>query len=179
MKKVQLIALSIILIASAFTISTIWKVIDTEKIVINFKLDNEGTKGTFTGINAVIDFDFENLAESKIRATINVSSLSTENERRDDHLKNADFFDAEKFPTISFVSDEILKTETGFVAKGKLTMKEHTDMVDVPFTVESDKNGNTILKGGMKVSPYAYGVIKNEKSKNETVTVTFEIPLTK
>lgn len=179
MKKIGIITLFVALIATAFTISNLWKVIDADKITVNFKLKNDGTVGTFTGVEATIDFDELNLEKSSLKTVVQVKSLSTNNEGRDEHLKNPDFFDAEKYPIISFESSNITKSATGFIAKGNLTMKGQTHEIEVPFTFEKDKAGNASFKGSMEVSPYQFGVIKNEKRKDEIVSVSVEIPLKK
>ena len=163
---------------TAFTISQVWNVIDADKVVVNFALKKEGTKGTFTGVDANIDFDAADPSKSSIKATVKVKSIDTQNKQRDGHLLTADFFDAEKYPTIIFASNEIVKTDKGFLAKGKLTMKDQTLDVEVPFTFEEDKSGKASLVGTMEVSPTKFGVLR-EKSKDEVVAVSVVIPLTK
>ena len=176
MKKIGILAL-IIVIASAFAVKTLWTAVDTENIVVNFKLTKEGTKGTFKGVESSFEFDENNLGKASFSAIVQVKTLSTENESRDEHLLSADFFDAEKYPTIVFKSESIEKSnKNGFIAKGKLTMKDKTFDVEVPFTLEKDKTGKSILAGKMDVSPSKYGVIQGDKRKDEIVTVTVQIP---
>lgn len=179
MKKVGIIAVVFALVATAFTMTTLWKVIDPEKVVVNFKLMTEGTSGTFTGIDASFDINEEDLSKSVIKASVNVKSLKTDNAKRDGHLMTPDFFDAAKYPTITYVSTAITKTATGFMSKGKLTMKGQTFDVDVPFVLEQDKDGNASFKGTMEVVPYQFGVMKGEKSKSEKASISVEIPLKK
>lgn len=177
MKKMIIFG-GILLITAAFAISNMWNVVDAGNIVVNFKLQNEGTAGTFKGIEAKLDFDEKNLSKSSLVATIKVKTLSTENKARDKHLLSSDFFDEEKFPTITFSSNSITKTNDGFLAKGKLTMKGKTDDVSVPFTLVTE-NGKTLFKGAMDVKPSDYEVTKGNKFKDETVSVSVEIPLKK
>jgi polyisoprenoid-binding protein YceI len=67
--------------------------------------------------------------------TINAGTVNTANERRDAHLRTADFFETDKFPTLRFVSNNIQKTgENTFVAVGNLTIKETTKEIRLPFT---------------------------------------------
>ena len=179
MKKIAFSALILAgVVTAAFTVSTVWKIVDAEKVVVNFALKKEGTKGTFTGMEATIDFDDANLAKSNIKATIKVKSLKTDSAKRDGHLMSADFFDAEKHPTITFVSNEIVKSDKGFTAKGKLTMKGKTLDEQIWFSFD-EENGSAKLNGVMEVSPYQFGVMKDSKSKEEVVKITVTVPLKK
>ncbi|MCE3295761.1 MAG: YceI family protein [Crocinitomicaceae bacterium] len=179
MKKIAFITLILaVVVTTAFTLATIWKVVDADKVVVNFALKKEGTKGTFTGIDASIDFDEANPSKSSIKATIKVKSLKTDSAKRDGHLQTAEFFDAEKYPTITFVSNEIVKSEKGFTAKGKLTMKGKTLDEQVWFSFD-EKGSDAKLNGVMEVSPYEFGVMKDSKSKDEVVKISVTIPLKK
>ena len=67
-------------------------------------------KGDFDKVTGTIELDDANPSASKINVTIDVSSVSTREPQRDTHLKSADFFDVEKFPTMTFVSKEVVKS---------------------------------------------------------------------
>ena len=117
--------------------TTSWT-IDKAHSTINFKVTHFFTpvNGQFHDYSATVNFDPENLDESMIDVQIMVNSIDTENERRDGHLKTADFFNAEKWPYITFKSDNIEKTgDNEFVANGKLTIKDVTKDVALPFTL--------------------------------------------
>ncbi len=91
------------------------------------------TKGTIN-----IDSGWVNFAgDKKIFIQMDVKSLNTQNSYRDDHLKNADFFDVTKYPKIIFEASDIQRdsssNEYNFVAKGKLTMKNITKDAEVKF----------------------------------------------
>src|SRR5947209_16468468 len=64
-------------------------------------------KGQITGVQAMIDFNEDDFTASSVEATIDARTLSTHDERRDAHLKSADFLDVEQFPTIAFKSTRI------------------------------------------------------------------------
>jgi polyisoprenoid-binding protein YceI len=66
-------------------------------------------RGAFTGVKGTIVHDTDNQANSRVEAEIDVNSINTHDEARDAHLKSADFFDAEKYPTIKFVSKKVEK----------------------------------------------------------------------
>jgi len=90
--------------------------------------------GEFNSYDGEIYFDPTNLQESSINVTIQVKSVDTKNGKRDPHLQSADFFDADTYPTMTFVSDEILSNgDNEYVAKGKLTIKDVTTEFELPF----------------------------------------------
>lgn len=92
--------------------------------------------GQFNEYSGDVYFDAKNLKESSINVTINVNSIDTKNEKRDAHLQSQDFFNSSKFPKISFVSTEIVdKGNNKYVAKGKLTIKDVSKNIELPFTL--------------------------------------------
>jgi polyisoprenoid-binding protein YceI len=89
-------------------------------------------KGEFTKVTGTVEFDEANPAASSINVTIDVNSISTREPQRDAHLKSADFFDVAKYPTITFVSKEAVKSgEDSFEVVGDLTIHGVTKTVDL------------------------------------------------
>jgi polyisoprenoid-binding protein YceI len=92
-------------------------------------------KGEFTKVTGSVNYDEANPSASSINATIDVNSVSTREPQRDTHLKSSDFFDVEKFPTITFVSKEVVKSgDDSFEVVGDLTIHGVTKTVNL--TVE-------------------------------------------
>lgn len=86
--------------------------------------------GTFTQFGGTLSLDPAALESSSVEATISVASVSTANEKRDGHLKSPDFFDAEKFPSMTFKSTSWKKTgDDTFDVAGDLTIKGVTKPV--------------------------------------------------
>jgi polyisoprenoid-binding protein YceI len=80
-------------------------------------------RGTFKGVKGTVTYDPDSLAASGITADIDVSTINTQDEGRDAHLKGADFFETEKYPTMKFVSKQIEKIGDGeFRVTGDLTL---------------------------------------------------------
>jgi len=79
-------------------------------------------RGTFTGWTGSIELDEANIANSKIKAEIDVSSIDTSEPKRDGHLKSPDFFDAEKFPKITFESTSVSGSGDSFKVTGNFTL---------------------------------------------------------
>lgn len=108
-------------------------------------------KGVFEDYESDIRFDPENLADSYVHITIDVSSVNTRNEDRDDHLQSADFFNATEWPDIHFESDRIVKRGNQFVAVGELTIRDVTRDFELPFSLlgvmENPMNEGTLVAG--------------------------------
>ena len=80
--------------------------------------------GQFNEFKASVETDGDDFANAKVHFEATVDSISTNNEQRDAHLKNGDFFDAEKYPVIVFQSEKMEKTgEDEYKLYGTLTMR--------------------------------------------------------
>src|SRR5688572_11563508 len=99
-------------LAASQTTRTTWN-LDPVHSVAEFKVKHmmiSKVKGQFSGIAGALTLDEGDLANSRIEATIDASSINTRDAQRDEHLKSADFFDVEKFPTLSFRSKQVTRT---------------------------------------------------------------------
>lgn len=182
--KTILFSLILLLSASAASAqeATLWAV-DKPHSSINFKIRHFFTPvaGKYADWDGVIRFDAANLKGSSINMTINAGSVNTANERRDAHLRTADFFETDKFPTIRFVSDDIRKTgENTFEAVGKLTIKDVTKDIRLPFTFLGSMphpRGGTVagFKSNIQILRNDYGV--GTGSYVETSTIGNEVDI--
>lgn len=115
-----------------------WK-IDKVHSNIKFQIRHFFTpvEGSFEDYTGDIHFNPDDLGASKINVEIPISSINTKNEKRDGHLMSPDFFNAEKYPNMSFKSSEIKKADgnNAYVALGKLTIREVTKDFKMPFKV--------------------------------------------
>ena len=105
-------------------------------------------KGRLSGLNGTLTEHLTDKTLSAVEATIDVATLTTGDAQRDGHLKSADFFEAEKYPTMTFKSTNVVrKGEEEYIVTGDLTM--HGVTKPVTFTVEGpsapakDPWGNT------------------------------------
>lgn len=90
--------------------------------------------GQFNEFAGDIYFDANDLKSSSIDVVIDVKSIDTKNEKRDNHLQSSDFLDAETFGKMTFKSSEIIaKGENDFVAKGVLSIKDVNKTIELPF----------------------------------------------
>ena len=91
-------------------------------------------KGRFADVKGVVEF--ADGAEPKLDVTIGVASLDTREDKRDAHLRSQDFFDADKYPEIRFVSTKTVRTDGGWTITGNLTMHGVTKPVTLVATEE-------------------------------------------
>ncbi|MGO9402801.1 MAG: YceI family protein [Terriglobales bacterium] len=105
-------------------------------------------KGEFTHIGGTVKLNSVDITSSQIEASIDASTINTREAQRDAHLQSGDFFDVERFPTLSFKSTRVSKRGTGELeVEGELTM--HGVTRKVVFDVEGpsapikDPWGNT------------------------------------
>ncbi len=97
-------------------------------------------RGHFTKFNGVVELNEADLAQSKVTASIDASSIDTGTAQRDTHLKSADFFDVEKFPELKFHSTRIEKSgKNHYRVVGQLTMRGVTR--EVTLDVEATGTG--------------------------------------
>ena len=96
-------------------------------------------KGRFGGVTGTITVA-ENVLESVVEASADVATVDTRDENRDGHLKSADFFEAEKYPKITFRSTGIREKGSDYLLDGDLTIKGVTK----PVTFELEYNGAAV-----------------------------------
>ena len=106
-------------------------------------------RGKFTDFTVEIVYDDADVRKSSVRAVIKAASIDTGIERRDAHLRNADFFDVEKFPEITFQSSRVERKGKDFIAHGTFTMHGVAKEIALPFTINGirrdEKSGKTTL----------------------------------
>jgi polyisoprenoid-binding protein YceI len=115
-------------------------------------------RGRFTGVDGVVTID-EDLARSRVEVTIDMASISSGHEDRDDHLRSADFFDVERHPLATFRSTAVdVDGATGTVL-GELTIKD----VSRPVSLDVTYLGHaTDPWGGERAVFSAHGTIDRE-----------------
>lgn len=172
MKKIFLpLAVVGIMGLSAFTAFTSmdWKIADGYSI----QFSSEDPSGTFTSMKGDISFDENNLAASKFDVTVDVNSINTGNGMKNTKAKGDAFFQADKYPTIKFISTKIAKTAAGYEATGTLNMHGVQKTITIPFTFS-----NNTFKGSFKVNRIDYGVGEAGHAEAE-LKIDLSVPVTK
>jgi polyisoprenoid-binding protein YceI len=103
-------------------------------------------EGNFSDYTVDLNFDQNDLSNFSVETIIKIASINTENEKRDNHLRSPDFFDAAKYPDMIFKSNKLEKTDKGYIAHGTLSMHGISKEVSLPFKVTGpikDPWGNT------------------------------------
>lgn len=137
----------IVLPVLLFAVTAVAQVADTTRV---YPIDNNHStvgfsvpifgglsqvKGKFTDFTITLNADEKDITKSSVSVVIKATSIDTGIEGRDRHLRNADFFDVEKYPEITFKSERIEKKGKQFIAHGPLTMHGVTKQIALPFSV--------------------------------------------
>jgi polyisoprenoid-binding protein YceI len=181
-------------VAAPQTVATTWN-IDPVHSSAEFKVKHlmiSNVKGRFTSLSGVLTLDESDLTKSHVEATIDTASISTHDAQRDGHLKSPDFFDAEKFPTMTFKSTAIRVVTPGELeVDGDLTIRDVTR--SVVFSVEGptpptkDPWGNTraAVSATTRISRKDFGLTWNAALETggfmvgDEVTITLEVQFVK
>jgi polyisoprenoid-binding protein YceI len=130
--------------------------INSGKSEVTFEIGNLGfntVEGSFKKMSGDIKFDSSDLSNASFDVCIDASTIDTDSRKRDEHLKNEDFFDVEKYPKICFVSESIVKSNKLYLAKGRLTMHGVTKQIEMLFTYEDEA-----FSGSITVNRYDYNL---------------------
>lgn len=149
-------SLALLFIAIPVVAQTNWNV-DKSHSNVKFSVAHmvvSEVDGSFKMYNGSVKAKDDTFADAQVEFTIDVASINTDNERRDNHLKSDDFFNAEKFPQMKFVSKSFKSNGQGkFTLTGDLTIRDVTKPVtwDVSFGGTA-KAGKDEVKAGFKAS---------------------------
>ena len=140
-------------------------------------------RGQFGKTTGTIQQDDKDITKSKAEITIDASTVDTRVAKRDAHLKSPDFFDVEKFPTITFKSTKITKGEgNSLKAEGDLTIHGVTKPVvlSIEYTPETVAGGQTIrgLTATTKVNRKDFGLNWNKAIEAGGVMVGEDVAIT-
>jgi polyisoprenoid-binding protein YceI len=161
-RRIVISALSALLLTgvSALAQSSSWT-IDHNHTQVNFQVRHMGVstvRGSLSGITGTVVWDDKDPTKSSVEATIDATTVSTNNDARDKHLKSPDFFNVEKFPTLTFKSTSV----TG--SAGKLQIIGDLTLAGVTKSVTLDVDGPTAPikgQGGKMVTGFsATGMLK-------------------
>ncbi|MCW5909501.1 MAG: YceI family protein [Cyclobacteriaceae bacterium] len=179
MKKINVLV-ALLFVAGVATAQTTWKV-DKAHSKLGFAITHlliSEVEGQFNSFDATITATGEDFSDAAIELTADISSIDTNNESRDKHLRSADFFDVEKFATLSFKSTSFKKTaEKTYKVTGDLTLHGVTK----PVTMDITLIGTTTGRDGKKIAGFKatgtlnridFGVGKSGPSAGDEVTIT-------
>jgi polyisoprenoid-binding protein YceI len=126
--------------------------VDTGHAEIGFSVKHmmvSNAKGTFNAFEGTLDYDIATKTLNGAEGSIETGSIDTNNDKRDGHLKNADFFDVVKFPKMTFKSTSVKKTGEGtFDVSGNLNVLGIDRPVVLPIIINGPvegKRGATLI----------------------------------
>ncbi len=186
------------ILLAAFAVTTaaqtsVWE-FDPTHMNVGFSVRHLGVSnvnGNFGKASGTLAWDEKDITKSSVEATIDVASLNTQNADRDNHLRSADFFDAAKFPTITFKSTRVENAGNGRLrVTGNLTIKGVTKSVvlEVEGPSAPVKFGNATKSGltaTTRINRKDFGLTWNRVLETgglavgEEVKITLELELNK
>ncbi len=169
---------------------TVWNV-DTIHSEIGFSIKHmmiSKAKGRFNSFDGKIEADLDQFTDANIQFTIDVNSIDTRNKDRDDHLRSADFFNVENYPTATFTSTDIQKkSDNQYEVIGDLTLRGTTKTVTLDVIVAGQSkdpmSGNMVagFSGETTISRKNFGLTWNTAIETggvllgDDVKISFEI----
>jgi polyisoprenoid-binding protein YceI len=145
---------------SAFAQSSTWT-IDKNHTQIEFQIRHaavSNVRGSISNVTGTVVWDEKDLSKASVNAVMDATTVSTNNDARDKHLKSPDFFNVEKFPTLTFKSTSVTRVN------GKLQVIGDLTLAGVTKSVTLDVDGPTApvkgMRGGLVTGFSATGTIK-------------------
>jgi polyisoprenoid-binding protein YceI len=170
-----------------FAFATTWT-IDPDHSSVGFKVKHlmiSNVKGTFDKHTGTVEINDKDITKSKVEVSIDTNSINTNVQKRDEHLRSADFFNVAKFPAMTFVSKKVAKAgKDKLKVTGDLTLhgvtREVVLDVEGPSKESKDPWGN-IRKGATattKINRKDFGLVWNKALETGGVVVGDEILIT-
>lgn len=178
-KHIVIVVLAAVALAGIYSfkiVSQAWN-INPQEAKITFTMPEGKHSGSLGNLTSTFEFDPLDPTTAVIKASVDVNSITTDGgQKLDDHLKSPDFFDAANHPLITFTGESVTKTDSGFVATGKLAMRDSIHTISIPFTFVADSN-KAVFKGKMDIFAGDYGVGKKSPGGNDRVVIDIEVPV--
>ena len=128
---------------------------------VQFKIKNLGfnVTGSFSGLDGTVAYDPARPTETVFDVSVDANSINTDNNMRDNHLREDTYFDVKKYPRIRFVSVKVTSStrRNEFFVFGKLMIKDHSKDISFPFTVTPSGPGY-LFKGSFTINRKDFGV---------------------
>ena len=171
---------------SSIAATTSWD-IDPAHSSVGFKVKHmmiSDVRGTFRDVQGTVTIDENDMKKSKVNVTIAATSIDTGTQKRDDHLRSADFFDVANYPNLTFTTKQVTAVSgNGFKLAGNLTLhgvtKEVTLEVTGPTAETKDPWGNLrkAARATAKINRKDFGLTWNSALETGGVLVGEEVLL--
>jgi polyisoprenoid-binding protein YceI len=171
--------------ASAFAQSSTWT-IDKNHSQVNFSVKHalvSTVRGSISGVTGTVVWDEKDPSKSSVEATMDATTVSTTTEARDKHLKSPDFFNVEKYPTLTFKSTSVTKASGKLQVIGDLTLagvtKSVTLDVDGPSAPQKGQGGKLVTgfsaTGKLKRTDFNFGSKFGAAAISDDVQFTIDV----
>ena len=144
------------------------------------KFSTKKAEGTMKGLKGSVKFDPEDLGTASFDVTVDVATIETGNKTKNKHAKNKGWFNAEAYPTIRFISNDVTQRGDQYLTRGQLTIKGITKPVEIPFSFYTNETGG-LFEGALTVKrkdyalegPFLFGGLVGDE-----VEVSLRVPVT-
>jgi polyisoprenoid-binding protein YceI len=153
------------------------RLIDYSKSTITFKIKNAGigVSGTFKEFTVDMVWNSKDLSSAHIDGKIKVKSIDTGINARDNHLRNKDYFEVDKYADMSFHSTSIKQQTAGvYWLSGKLTIKDVTKEIGMPLTMTQSGNAET-MEGNLTLNRLDFHVGEDSWVMSNEVMIHIKI----
>jgi polyisoprenoid-binding protein YceI len=192
MKRLAVVFIAIFAVTALVTAQSEWK-FDKVHSSVTFSIRHmviSEVSGNFKDFSVVLKSEKEDFSDATVESTIQVASISTDNDYRDKHLKSDDFFNAEKFPEIKFKSTKFEKLgDNKYKITGDLTMRDVTKKVTFDAvlngTLKTDKGVLSAWKATTTINRFDYNLKWNKTIETgglmvgQDVTITLNLEMNK
>jgi polyisoprenoid-binding protein YceI len=143
---------------------------------VQFTIKNFGFNvgGSFRGIRGDIRFNPDSLSAARFEVAVEASTIDTDNDLRDGHLREEDYLDVKKYPHIRFVSEQVRTKRKGeYEMTGKLTIRDKTKSISFPFAAAASGKGY-LFTGSFKISRKDFDV-GGSSTISDNLTVNLKV----
>lgn len=143
---------------------------------IHFVIKNFGinTGGDLSGLKGSIFFDPDNLPACDFNVSVDVSTIDTDSENRDKHLRSDSYFDVDRYPVIAIRSEKITGKPGAYNFTGILTMHGVTKNISFPF-VATPQGNDFLFSGEFEINRLDYSVGEPSSILSKTVKVSLSV----
>ncbi|RFM26632.1 YceI family protein [Deminuibacter soli] len=147
-----------------------------EKEAIDFTIKNFAinTHGSLGGLKGSIVWAPASLSTASFNITVDVNTINTGVEARDNHLRKEEYFDVAKFPVISFTSVEITAADNAYKVSGNLTVKGVTKVISFPFTAKQEGAGY-LFEGNFTINRRDFGIGGSSLVLSDDVKIALKV----
>ncbi len=147
----------------------------TATVDFKIRMFGLGVNGNLKGLSGTVIFDPNNLPLSNISVSVDAKTIDTDNFLRNKHLREKEeFFNVNKYPTISLKSTKVEKTTNGYIGFFDLTMKATTKNIKIPFSfVQTGNKGQ--FKGSTTINRNDWKVGGSSMGMGDDVVLTLQL----